>query len=384
MKKIRLMTPGPTEVPPEVLLSAAAPMIHHRTEQFRQELKEAEEGLKYVFQTASDVLMFASSGTGGMEACVCNLLSPGDTAIVIRGGKFGERFGEICEAYGVEVLPMDVAWGEAPEPEDLKKLLTGNSGKGVKAVFTTACETSTGVAADIQALAEIVGDTEAALAVDAISSLGCMDLKTDEWGVDAVVAGSQKGLMIPPGLGFLSLSEKAWRMVDKSKCPKYYFDVLKARKSMADNDTPYTPAVSLIIQLNKALGMIREEGLEKVFARHSAMAEATRQAAVAMGLELFAARASNSLTAVRVPENIDGTKLVSILKSRYGIWVAGGQGSLKGKIFRVAHMGYSDDIDCLGTIAAIETVLISLGHSVKPGVGTGKAGEVLEAAARAI
>jgi len=290
MRKNYLFTPGPTPLPPQVCEAMARPIIHHRTPQFQQILKEATEGLKYVFQTKNDVFILASSGTGAMEAAVANLLSPADTALVVQGGKFGERWTELCQAFGVSCQVIDVEWGKAVAPLEVAKRLKDNP--KIKALFVTLCETSTGVVTDIQAMGKIVRDTQAALVVDAISGLGAIDLKTDEWGCDVVVSGSQKGLMLPPGLGFISVSPKAMRFIEASKGPCYYFDLKKAKKAMDKTDTPFTPAISLIIALNEALKMIREDGLENIFIRHRKIADATRAAVKSMGLQLFAPTAS--------------------------------------------------------------------------------------------
>jgi aspartate aminotransferase-like enzyme len=267
MKKNYLLTPGPTPLPPQVLEAMAKPIIHHRTPQFQLILKEVFEGLKYVFQTQNDVYMLASSGTGAMEAAVINLLSPQDTALVVQAGKFGERWTEICLAYGIKPEVIDVEWGKAVDPKVIEKKLKENP--DIKAVFTTLCETSTGVATDIKAIGEIVKNTNAVLVVDAISGLGAIDMKTDQWHVDACVSGSQKGLMLPPGLGFISMSKKAWEKAADSKCPKYYYDLRKSKKSIASNDTPFTPAITLIIALAEVLKMMKQEGLENIFARHN-------------------------------------------------------------------------------------------------------------------
>lgn len=363
-----LLTPGPTPVPPESLKAMAKPIIHHRTPQFQEILKETEEDLKYVFETKNHVLIFTASGTGAMEGTVCNLLSPGDKAIVVRAGKFGERWGELCAAYGIEFIPIDVEWGKAVEPEQIKKIL--NKESKVKAIYVTLCETSTGTATDIQKIAAITKDTQAVLVVDAISALGAVPLKTDEWGIDVVVSGSQKGLMIPPGLAFVSLSEKAWKFVEASKLPKYYFNFKVYKKSIEKNDTPYTPAVNLIIGLNEALKIIEKDGLANVIARHKKHAQAVRAACKALGLELFAPDAySDAVTSVKVPEGIDGTKLVKTMRDKYGVAIAGGQAQLKGKIFRIATMGYITAADLKIGIETLETVLAESGYKFEKGIG---------------
>ena len=368
MKKLYLMTPGPTPVPEQVLLEMARPIIHHRTTQFQQIIKEVEEDLKYIFQTKNDCLIFASSGTGGMEAAVCNLLSADDRAIVVRGGKFGERWTEICNAYKIKSINIDVEWGKAPTPKIIEDALKKEP--QAKAVFTTLCETSTGAETDIKSIAAVVLKTKAVLVVDAISGLGSCELKTDQWGVDVVVTGSQKGLMIPPGLAFVSVSPKAWELVKDSKSPRYYFDFQSYKKALDKTDTPFTPAITLMIGLARALKMIKDETLDGVLARHKRLAMATRQAVVAMGLELFAPTApSAAVTPVKAPSGIDSEQIVKLLKSKYGIWVAGGQAELKGKVFRIAHLGYMTDTDILMTIGALEMVLIELGVKIKQGAG---------------
>lgn len=368
MKKLYLMTPGPTPVPETVMLEMAKPIIHHRTTQFQEVIKQVEEDLKYVFQTKNEVLIFAASGTGAMEASVANLLSPGDTAICVRGGKFGERWTEICDAYKVKAVNIDVEWGKAVDPKIIEEAL--KKAPQAKAVFVTLCETSTGVEIDTKSIAAIVAKTKAVLVIDAISGLGACQLKTDEWGVDVVVTGSQKGLMIPPGLAFVSVSPKAWELVKQSKLPKYYFDFIASKKALDKTDTPYTPAITLMIGLAKALKMMKEETIEGVIARHEKLAKATRAAIVAMGLELFAPTApSAAVTPVKAPAGIDGEQIVKALKSKYGIWVAGGQAELKGKVFRIAHLGYMADTDVLMTISALEMALVELGVKINQGAG---------------
>ena len=380
-----LLTPGPTPVLPEALQAMARPIIHHRTPQFQAILKEVEEHLKYVFQTKNDVLILAASGTGAMEAAVTNLLSPGDRVVVVRAGKFGERWAELCASYGVEVIPIDVEWGKSVNPGAIKEILkedesrTTNHERRIKAVYTTLCETSTGTSADIEKIARIVKDYQAVLVVDAISALAAVPLKTDEWGVDVVVSGSQKGLMIPPGLAFISLSQKAWELAKSSTLPKFYFNLSAYKKSIAKDDTPYTPAVNLIIGLNETLRAIKNEGLENVIARHRKHAHAVRNAVKAMGLELFAPDAySDAVTAVNVPDGIDGGKLVKTMRDKYGVAIAGGQAELKGKIFRIATMGYITAPDLKVCIATLETVLSEMGYRFEKGAGVKALEDALE------
>jgi len=375
MRKNYLLTPGPTPLPPQVCEAMARPIIHHRTPQFQAVLKEATVGLKYVYQTKGDVFILASSGTGVMEAAVVNLLSGGDTAITIQGGKFGERWTEICKSYSINLEVIDVEWGEAVQPHEIEKRLKINP--KIKAVFTTLCETSTGVANDIAAIGKAVKDTNAVLVVDAISGLGAIDLQTDAWFCDVVVSGSQKGLMLPPGLGFISVSPKAWKLVEDSRCPKYYFDLKAAKKALDKTDTPFTPAITLIIALCESLKMIKQDGLEDVFLRHKKMADATRAAMKALGLELFApTAASDVVTAVKVPQGIDGEKMVKAMRDTYGVTIAGGQAELKGKVFRIAHMGFIEEFDIIAGISCLEKVLHQMGYKFELGAGVKAAEEV--------
>ncbi len=374
MKKNYIMAPGPTPVPEDVLSEIARPIIHHRTPQYQEIFKKANEGLAYLFKTKNDIFTFASSGTGAMEAAVINILSKGDKAIVVRGGKFGERFGDICSAYGIEVIPIDVEWGKAVDPAIIKKKLAG--GKDIKAVFTTLCETSTGTKNDIKTIADIVQVSDAVLIVDAISGLCADDLRTDEWKVDIVCSGSQKGIMLPPGLAFLSISKKAMDRVSKSNLPKYYFDLKAYKKSLDKNDVPWTPAVGLVRGLCKSIDIIKEEGIENVLARHARLADATREAVKALGLELFSANPSNAVTSVKVPAGVDGQNLVKTMRNKYGVTIAGGQAHIKGKIFRIAHLGYMIEFDTLTAISALEIVLKEMGYKFKVGSGVSAAIEV--------
>ena len=375
MKKNYLLTPGPTPLPPEVLEAMSRPIIHHRTPAFQMILKEATEGLKYVYQTKNDVFIISSSGTGAMEAALVNLLSAGDTVLAVHGGKFGERWSEIAEAYAVTSEVLNVEWGKAVNPQDIADRLKANP--KIKAVFTTLCETSTGVANDIEAIGKVVKNTPAVLVVDAISALGAIDIKTDEWNCDIVVSGSQKGLMLPPGLGFLSVSAKAWKLIETSKLPRFYLDLRKARKALDKTDTPFTSAITLIIALNEALKLIKADGLENIFARHRKMADATRAAIKGLGLELFApSAASDAVTAAKLPEGIDGEKLVKTMRDTYGVTIAGGQAELKGKIIRIAHMGYIGEFDIILGLACLEKVLQQSGYKFNLGAGVKAAEEI--------
>lgn len=379
MRKKYILAPGPTPVLTEALAAMSSPIIHHRSPEFTPILKDVREGLKWLFQTKSEVLFFASSGTGAMEGAVTNLLSHGDKALVVEGGKFGERWTEICQAYGVEPVVIKVTWGEAVEPALIEKALRDDP--SIKAIFTQATETSTGVMHPIKEMAEIVSRYEDTLIIiDAISALGVFDIPTDKWKLDVVVSGSQKALMLPPGLAFASVSEKAWGFAERSNLPKYYFNFREELKSLAEsNQSVYTPAVSLLVGLRESLRIMQEEGLDNIFARHDALARATRAGVVAMGLELFAPSSpSNSLTAVKAPPGIDGGKVVKTLREKYGITIAGGQSQAKGKIFRIAHLGYFDRFDIIIALSALEMTLNELGFKVERGRGVKAAEEILE------
>ncbi|MGA1843317.1 MAG: pyridoxal-phosphate-dependent aminotransferase family protein [bacterium] len=376
MQKKLLLSPGPTPVPSEALLAMAQPIIHHRTPEFTEILNQVQEGLKYLFQTEQDVLIIAGSGTAAMEASVSNILSPGDKAICIRGGKFGERWADLCTAYGVNPINIDVEWGKALDPKVLEDHLSKNT--DVKAVYATMSETSTGVRYDIEAFAKIVSrHPGTVLVVDAITAVGVMDVPMDKWGIDVLVCGSQKALMLPPGLAFISLSEKAWKCTESSTCPKYYLNLKKEKKNLAKGQTAYTPAVSLIVGLNETLKMIREEGLTNVFKRHATLAAATRAACQALGLELLANDSpSDAVTAVCAPEGTDASQIIKKMKGKYGMIIAGGQEHLKGKIFRIAHLGYFDKCDIFSAVAHLELSLKELGIPAKPGAGIAAAEQV--------
>lgn len=377
MKKPHLFAPGPTPVPPEALLAMARPILHHRTPEYEALMAEVREGLRYLFQTQQEVLLFSASGTGGMEAAVVNTLSPGDRVLVVRGGKFGERWGEICQAYGIEFTPLDVEYGKAVDPGLVAAALRRDP--TLTAVFVTHSETSTGVLHDLHGIAQAVRATPALLVVDAITSLGVVDVPMDSWGLDVVVAGSQKALMLPPGLTFVGVSEKGWAKVERSRLPKYYFSFLAERKSLVKNQAQFTPAVSLVVGLRETLRMIREEGLPHLFARHDRLARAMRAGITALGLELFADRPTPAVTAVKVPRGIESGALIRTLRERHGVTIAGGQGSLKGKIFRLATLGYADPHDVIVALAALEQTLSELGYPVKLGEGIRAAQEVFQA-----
>jgi len=372
-----LLAPGPTPVPPEVLLSMAMPIIHHRSADFVPVIDSAKKGLQWLYQTKNDVLILCSTGTGSMVGSVNNFFNPGDTVLVINGGKFGERWTKISQAYGLNVIEIPVEWGYAVRTEQIEEALKGNA--QIKGVLIQATETSTGVSHDIEAIGKIVSKYDDTLfIVDAISALVAHDLRTDDWGIDIMVGGSQKGLMLPPGLAFASVSDKAWKRNATSKMPRFYFNFKKERESLAKNQTNYTSAVSLIIGLNEAVKMLQAEGLENIFKRHALLANATREAVKAIGLNLYAKeRPSNSVTAIEAPAGVDGQEIYKTLRERYGVTGAGGQDKAKGKIFRLAHLGYAGPFDVITGIAALEMVLKSLGYPVKLGTGVGAAQELL-------
>jgi len=377
MKKRYLLAPGPTPVPEHVSLEMAQPMLHHRTPQFSKIFAEAAEGAKYLYQTKEDVLILACTGTGGMEGCITNLFSAGDTVLVINGGKFGERWGKISEAYGLTVVWHKVEWGQAADPKEIKSLLDNN--KDIKGILVQASETSTTAAHPIEELSKLTRDRDdIILVVDAITGLGVFNLPMDEWGIDAMITGSQKALELPPGLALVGLSAKAWNFADKSTCPHFYFDFKKERKNLADQTSAYTPAVSLVIGLRTVLKDIREEGLENVFKRHNRLARATRAGTKAMGLKAVAPDSpADSVTGVFVPEGIDGGKLVKSLRDDFGVTLAGGQDDWKGKVVRIAHLGYVDTFDVIIALSALELALKKFGADVEFGKGVAAAQEIL-------
>ena len=378
MNKPHLMAPGPTPVPHRVLEAMARPLIHHRTREFEAHFEGARRGLEWLFQTSGDVITLAASGTGGMEAAVANLLSPGDSALVIEGGKFGERWTELCAAYGIEADVLEVEWGRSVDLESLEARL-GRGGH--KALLMQASETSTGAKHDVRAVARVVRERspDTLVVVDAITALGVYDLKVEEWDLDAVITGSQKALMLPPGLAFAWLSERAWRAAAESASPRYYFDLEIERKSQMKNTTAWTPAISLLAGLSVALDMMREEGLENIFARHARLARATGAAVEALGLAIFPRDLrSEAVTAVCVPEGVDGKAIPLRMQDAHGVTIAGGQDALSGRIFRIGHLGYVDSSDVLAAVGALESTLADLGYSLERGRGLAAAQEVFD------
>jgi serine---pyruvate transaminase len=370
-EKRYLMTPGPTPVPPAVLAAMAAPVVHHRSPEFTPIFERTLSRLGEVYRTDGDVLMFTSSGTGAMESAVANLVSPGDRVVVMSAGSFGERWTALTRAYGAHVDELAYEWGQTPDPADLR-------GRDAKVVFLTHSETSTGVVADIRALAAVAKENGSLVVVDAVSSLGAVPLETDEWNLDVVLSGSQKALMTPPGVAFASVSEAAYAAGSSS--PRFYFDWERVRAAQAKLDAVYTPAVSVITALDVALGILLDEGLDAAFERHIRLGRACRAGVKAMGLELFSPDDDSAavVTAIRAPEGIDGTDVVKALLHDHGITIANGQGPLKGQIFRIGHIGYFDVFDITTALAAVELVLAELGADIERGVATARALEVYE------
>ncbi len=371
-----LMIPGPTPVPPSVMNAMSRPMFGHRSEEFAAMHKDIIGKLQKVFQTTNDLFVLTNSGTGSMETAVANIVSPGDKVLTLVGGKFGERWSELATAYKAEVLQEDFAWGTPVDLKKVEELLNANT--DIKVVFATFNETSTGVLNDIEGLGKLIAKTPALFVVDGVSGVGGIEIKTDAWNVDILVTGSQKALMLPPGLGVISVSSKAWDKIENNTSPRYYFNLVKARKSMEKWNTAYTPAVSLFVGLDASLDMMLEEGLDNVYARHKLLRDATRAAIGALGLELMTqdSYASPVITSVYAPEGIGSDDIRKVLKQDFDITFAGGQAKLKNKIFRIAHMGFADKMDVLLAISGLEMALAKVGHKVELGKGVKAAQEV--------
>ncbi|HWJ44810.1 MAG TPA: alanine--glyoxylate aminotransferase family protein [Gaiellaceae bacterium] len=370
-EKRYLLTPGPTPVPPEVLAALAEPVIHHRARDYRDIYERCLARLREVYRTEHDVLMYTASGTGAFESAVANLVTPGERHLVLSAGNFGERWAGMVQAFGADLVHVKLEWGETPEPEDLRSALAGAG--DVRAVYLTHSETSTGVVCDVQALAAVAKEAGALVVVDAVSSLGAVPLETDAWELDVVVSGSQKALMTPPGVAFVSVSSPALAATGTS--PRYTLDWERTRKAQAKLDAPFTPAVSIVRALDVALGLLLEEGLEAAFDRHARLGRACREGAKAMGLELFSPDEERSavVTAIRAPEGVDATEIVSSLRDRFGITIANGQGDLKGKVFRIGHIGWFDIFDITTALAAVELVLADAGAEIERGVAVTRA-----------
>jgi aspartate aminotransferase-like enzyme len=376
MFKERLFTPGPTQLLPAVQLAMAQPIKHHRTDEFRSIFKEVLDGLRYVYNTQNDVLCFTSSGSGAMEGAVVNLLSPGDKALVISAGKFGERWAALCKAFGANTSILSIPYGQAVEPAQVAAELEKHP--DTRAVFVQYSESSTGARHDVKALGEIVHPyPKAALVVDAITGLGVMEMPVDEWHLDVVIGGSQKALMLPPGLAFASVSQKAWGLIESAKSSKFYFDYQKERKNNARGESSYTPAITLIMAAREAIRYIRSIGRDNLIANAGLLASATRAAAQALGLKLFAERSpSDALTAICAPEGIDSGTIIKEFKQNFGATVANGQGEMRGRLFRVAHLGYYDFTDMVALIACLEIIMKKLNLPVELGAGVKGAQQV--------
>ena len=371
MKK-RLFTPGPTPVPESVLLKMAEPIIHHRHPEFKEILGRVNENLKYLFQTKQPVLTLASSGTGGVESTFVSLFSPGDTVIAVNGGKFGERWVKMTKTFDLNAVEIKTEWGKAPTAEQIVTALRAHS--NAKAVYLVHSETSTGTATDVKTLARVIREnSDALVCIDGITAIGAHEFRFDEWGIDVCVTGSQKGLMIPPGLSFVAVSSRAIAAMETSKLPKFYFDLRKALKAYEKNDTPWTPAISLVIGVDAALQMIRAEGVTNIWKRHERLATALRMGIQAIDLRLFSDSPSFAVTPVWVPEGVEWKKFNSTLKAKYGITIAGGQEEFAGKIFRIAHLGYYDELDMIAMLSALEMTLVSCGHRFEIGKGVSAA-----------
>ncbi len=377
MLKSRLLTPGPTMVPEVILARMGEPMVHHRTPQFKAAFDGCRAGLRWLFQTKEDVLMLTCSGSGAMEAAVVNLLSPGDEVVTLNAGKFGGRWTHIAKAYGITAHEIKVEAGQAITATQVKEKLARHP--QTRAVFWQASETSTGVQLPTKEICDVVRDFGALSVVDAITALGVIDLPMDTWGIDALITGSQKALMLPPGLACIALSSRAWDAAAKARLPRFYFNLLKEREAQAGGQTAWTTAVPLVRGLELALQMMQKETLPGLFQRHGRLAEATRAGVKALGLELLAPAApSTAVTAVKVPAEIkDGKAIPKTMRDRYGVAITGGQDELEGKIFRLTHLGYVDQFDVITGLAALELALSSLGYAkFKLGASTGAALEV--------
>jgi aspartate aminotransferase-like enzyme len=375
MQKPRLMTPGPAPVPEDVLLELARPVIHHRSAEAKQVITDVLADLKEVFRTKNDVMILTASGTGAMEAAVVNTVPKGGKALVLNAGHFANRWANICKAYGIQAVSLDTEWGQPVDPDRVAQALAQHP--DTVAVFGTLSETSTGTGHPVEAIGAVVAKTPAVFVVDGISGVGAMECRTDEWGIDILCVGSQKALMLPPGLAFVAVSPKAWAKIDAFDAPAFYFNLKAARKKAQESDTPYTPAHTLILALRTALARIKQEGIERVWARHRIMSEACQAGIQALGLELFSARPAEGLTAFRIPDGLKDGDIRGRLFERFGITFVGGQDKLKGKIIRVGHMGYTDELDVVSGLAALEIILNDLGFEVEPGRAVTAAQQVL-------
>ena len=360
-----LVTPGPTPVPPEVLAATAQPMIHHRAPDFRATLERVLERLGEVFMTENDIVLLTSAGTGAMESAFQNLCSPGDRVLVVSHGYFGERFAALAETFGCELVHLRYPWGESPQADEVAEKL--EEAGDVEVVFLTHSDTSTGVVSDVRSIAERLNGSDALIVVDAISSLAAVPLDTDAWGLDVVITSSHKALMSPPGLAFVSVSEAAVEAGRTARLPRFYFDWRRALAAQEKGENPFSPAISLFLGVDVALGMILEEGLGAAFERHVRLGRAARAGVKAMGLQLFSPDEDRSavVTAIRMPEEIDGSSIVLSMRERSGVTIIGGQGELKGKIVRIGHIGYIDVFDVTTALSALELALVEAGADVE-------------------
>ncbi len=374
MKKLRLFTPGPAMVPEEVMLAMAYPIEHHRTAQFRAMLEDVTKNLQYLFGTSGTCLTLTGSGTATAEAAIVSCLPPGHKALVCRAGKFGERWGRICDAFNIKNTKYELDWGHGFKADGVAKHLDADP--EIDTVIVTHSETSTAAVSDLEAIAKLTRQRDVILIVDGITAVGAIPVKMDEWGIDVLITGSQKALMLPPGLGFLGVNDRAWKRIDSGDTITFYHNLKAYRKSIKYFDTPFTPANVMIRGAQVVLTRIREEGLESIWKRTASYARATREAAVAMGLKVFAADPVDSVTALVVPGGSDEPKLRKIMRQKHGMQIAGGQDHIKGKVIRIGHMGYLDQFDALAVISAIELTLIELGHKLEPGVGVTAAQKV--------
>ncbi len=373
-----VLTPGPVPVPEFVMLEMAKPIIHHRTAEFEEIFHKAGQGLKKVFMTNEEVMILATSGTGAMDAAISNTLNRGDTTLVINGGKFGERWGKICKAYGVNFIEHIVEWGKAVEVKEIEEILLKN--KNIKAILVQASETSTGVEHPIKEIAKLTKNRDdIILVVDGITAVGAFPVEFDKWGIDILIGGSQKAFMLPPGLAFISLSKKAWEFTKNSNLPKFYLDLNQAYKNSLKNTSPWTPAVNMVMGLNAVLEYFDKQGLENVFRRHTILSKATTQGFESIGLENFAKGCtSTALSVIKSPEGIDAGDIIKGLKEKYGMIVAGGQDQAKGKIFRITHMGYVDKSDMISVIAGVEGILNEMNYPFDAGTGVSTASKILD------
>lgn len=378
MVKKYLMTPGPTPVPAEVASAQTVDMISHRGRDFHELFQYVTTTLREVVGTSQDVYLLTGSGTSAMEAAVANLMSSGEKALVVRAGHFGNRWADILKEYGVMVRAVDVEWGRAVNPKLVAERLAEDTENEIRAVFTTFVDTSTGVVQDVEEIGRIVADTNALFVVDAVSGLGAMDYRMDEWNVDVTLSASQKSFMTPPGVAFISLSNNAWKVCERAKCPRYYWDLRKIRQFSEKFETPYTPAVATLRALARALELMMEEGLPNIFARHEKMARATRAGVNALALRLFALNPADVLTVLRPPDEIGADELRAHVARTYGVIFAGGQGQLKDRIVRIAHMGGVGPFDVVTAIAALEAGLADKGYVFEPGVGVAAAEEIIK------